>query len=169
MKVINLLSGPGAGKSTTAAGLFYQMKLKGINVELITEYAKDMTWEERYNTLSNQLYIFAKQYSRQLRVKNKVDYIVTDSPLLLSLIYTPKNYPGSFELMVMDFWNEFDNYNFFIRREKKYNPIGRNQTEDEAKDIDIKIWNMLNLRYIDYVEIPGNQNAINLIMEQMDL
>lgn len=84
MKVINLLSGPGAGKSTTAAGLFYQMKLKGINVELITEYAKDMTWEERYNTLSNQLYIFAKQYSRQLRVKNKVDYIVTDSPLLLS-------------------------------------------------------------------------------------
>jgi len=30
MKVINLFAGPGAGKSTTAAGLFYYMKKLGM-------------------------------------------------------------------------------------------------------------------------------------------
>jgi dephospho-CoA kinase len=34
MRVINLAAGPGAGKSTTAAGLFNIMKLKGLKVEL---------------------------------------------------------------------------------------------------------------------------------------
>ena len=39
--VINLLGSPGAGKSTTAARLFYELKMKGVKCELITEYAKD--------------------------------------------------------------------------------------------------------------------------------
>jgi ATP:corrinoid adenosyltransferase len=64
MKVINIFAGPCAGKSTTAAGLFYLMKVSGYNVELVTEYAKDMTWEGRHNILGDQLYILAKQNRR---------------------------------------------------------------------------------------------------------
>jgi len=39
-KVINLFAGPGAGKSTTAAGLFAEMKRANVDVELVTEYVK---------------------------------------------------------------------------------------------------------------------------------
>ncbi len=47
LKVINLWAGPGAGKSTTAAGLFNLMKIRGYNVELVTEFAKEMVYEGR--------------------------------------------------------------------------------------------------------------------------
>jgi adenylate kinase family enzyme len=64
MKVINLFGGPGSGKSTLAAGLFERMKIQGLSVELVTEYAKDMVWERRGNILDDQLYILAKQHRR---------------------------------------------------------------------------------------------------------
>ena len=61
MKIINLIGAPGSGKSTTAAGIFYNLKMKGIKCELLTEYAKDRVWEENFMALNDQLYIFAKQ------------------------------------------------------------------------------------------------------------
>jgi hypothetical protein len=65
MKVINLWAGPGAGKSTTAAGLFFLMKLTGRRVELVTEYAKEVVYDQDPTRIKNQLLILAKQCSRQ--------------------------------------------------------------------------------------------------------
>lgn len=45
MLVVNLFGVPGAWKSTGAAHVFSQLKMKGINAELITEFAKDKVWE----------------------------------------------------------------------------------------------------------------------------
>ena len=39
--VVNLFGVPGAGKSTGAAYIFSQLKMAGVNAELITEFAKD--------------------------------------------------------------------------------------------------------------------------------
>ena len=39
--IINLIGGPGSGKSTTAAGLFYKLKQMGIDCEMALEFAKD--------------------------------------------------------------------------------------------------------------------------------
>lgn len=160
MKVINFFAGPGAGKSTTACGLFYQLKIAGYNVELVTEYAKDMTWEQRYNILDDQLYITAKQNRRLARLRGSVDLVVTDSPLLLGMHYaTPDFLNGSYQKMLFELWNTYDNVNFFINRKKEYNPIGRNQTEAEAIVIDLKLRNFLEETKLPYNIIPGNELA----------
>lgn len=62
--IINLFGGPGSGKSTLASLIFSEMKLKNINCELVTEYAKQLTWQDRQNTLKNQLYVLGKQLER---------------------------------------------------------------------------------------------------------
>jgi len=49
-RVINLLGGPGVGKSTAAAKLFAKYKDEGKSVELVREYVKDWAWEGRKNT-----------------------------------------------------------------------------------------------------------------------
>ena len=88
MKVINLFGGPGVGKSTAAAGLFYEMKKRQLSVELVTEYAKDMVWEKRWNILDDQLYILAKQHRRIARLaEHGIEYVITDSPISLGLVY----------------------------------------------------------------------------------
>ena len=40
--VINLIGSPGTGKSTLASELFSKMKWKGHDVELVSEYAKEL-------------------------------------------------------------------------------------------------------------------------------
>ena len=91
-KVVNFFAPPGSGKSTTAAGTFFKMKLLGLNVELVTEFAKDMCWAGRHQEMYNQVYIISKQFHKMYRLIGQVDYIITDSPLLLGLIYKPDNY-----------------------------------------------------------------------------
>ena len=61
--------------------------MNGINAELVTEYAKDKAWENNTEAIDNQAYIFGQQYYKTTRCENKVDVIVTDSPLLLSALY----------------------------------------------------------------------------------
>jgi hypothetical protein len=160
MKVINLFAGPGAGKSTARAGLFNLMKNNGINCEEVTEYAKDVTWDETQVLLSDQLYVLANQNRRLTRLKDKVEYAVSDSPLLLTINYLDPQYlPYTFRGMTMELWNTYDNINYFIQRTKPYNPVGRNQTADEAKQIDANIKMMLDYLKIPYKEIPGDKTA----------
>ena len=161
--VVNLFGGPGSGKSTTAAAVFSLLKLHGINAELITEFAKDLTWEGRQSALSNQYYVWAKQHHRLQRVVDQVDVVVVDSPLLLSLIYN-KECVASFYNTVIDTFNEFNNVNFFLERVKVFNPIGRNQNEVEAKEIDKAILNKLNELNIKFSTLPGDFNGINHIV-----
>ena len=54
---INLAGPPGAGKSTGAAYLFYKLKTMGINAELVTEFAKDKTWEHNMKALGYNILI----------------------------------------------------------------------------------------------------------------
>lgn len=81
MILINLFGAPGAGKSTLSAYVFSKLKTAGVNAELVTEFAKDKVWEENSVALANQMYMFGKQYFRMTRCEDKVDAIVTDSPL----------------------------------------------------------------------------------------
>lgn len=142
--VLNMFGGPGAGKSTTAAGVFALMKEAGMSVELVTEFAKDATWEERHNLLAVQEYILAEQNLRLRRLVGKVQFAVTDSPLLLSTIYTDIDYPVSFRWFVEDMFNSYSNFNFLIKRTKPYVQIGRNQDEDQARRIDAQIASTLS-------------------------
>jgi len=167
MKIINLLGGPGCGKSTTASGLFYYMKSAGMKVELVREYVKDAVYESR-NIFDDQMYIFAKQNRRQHILVNSVDWIITDSPLILSAVYAPVNYFPSFSNLCLEAFRSYDNINFFISREKPYSPIGRNQTEEEAKAIDISIKTFMKENNIDYHSVRGSKDSPKFIMKNLE-
>ncbi len=164
-KVINLYGGPGTGKSTTAAGVFYKLKTAGVNCEYIQEYAKDKTWEKNNTPLACQEYIFGKQQYRMFRVSGQVEFIITDSPLLLSTIYTPQNYHlPSLPIIVREAYNSYENLDIFLVRQKAYQPAGRNQTFDQAKDIDRQILEMLNRQNINFHQVAADETAVEQII-----
>lgn len=163
MKVINLFGGPGHGKSTLAAGIFHRLKLKGLNVELVTEYAKDMVFEGRNNILMDQVYILAKQNRRLERLREKVDVVVTDSPLILGLLYAPKDYYKFYEPLTLEIFNSYNNVNLYLTSTKglEYKVEGRNQTKEEAGIIhqDVKkLLDRINLTY-STVDIDPSHNG----------
>lgn len=162
-KVINLFAGPGAGKSTLASGVFYHLKSAGLNCELVTEFAKDLTWSKRNECLKCQPYILGKQYNKLFRLNGKVDYIITDSPLLLSVIYNTKHH--SLNQLAFDLFNEFNNINFFVIRVKDYLQIGRSQTFEESLLIDQAIINMLNIHKQEYINVFGSYVGVETILK----
>ena len=164
----NLFGSPGSGKSTMAALVFSRLKMLNINCELVTEFAKDKTWERNFSALSNQVYVFAKQYFRMDRCADQVDVIITDSPLALSPYYNkdPDIHKPLCELAVR-IANKFNNLNYFIKRVKKYNPIGRNQTEAESDKIAIDLKNMLKDYDIPYTEVNGDLMSADIIVNDI--
>lgn len=156
MIVVNLFGEPGAGKSTGAAYIFAKLKMCGINAELVTEYAKDKVWEENTAALKNQAYIFGEQFFRISRCEDKVDVIITDSPLPLSIIYNKNKLTEYFNKTVMDVFNSYNNVNYLVSRVKPYNPAGREQNEKEAFDLKDDIRLMLHSYDIKFSPITGD-------------
>jgi hypothetical protein len=166
--VVNLTGAPGAGKSTGAATIFAELKKLGINAELVTEFAKDKTWEHNTTALNCQEYVFGKQSYRLCRCRDDVDVIVTDSPLPLGLIYnTNPALDFHFTEVVMNVFNTYENINFFINRVKPYNSKGRNQTAEESDQLSIDIKELYKKLNIDYIEINGDNegydSAVNIV------
>ena len=165
MIVVNLFAGPGSGKSTTCAGLFHKLKLAGVNCEMALEYAKDKVWEESYKILDDQIYVFGKQLHRIFRLKDKVDVVITDSPLPLSIYYDKSANPY-FADLVMNQFNEFNNINYFINRDDTYNPKGRMQNKQEAEQIDTLLQLILKEYKINYSEVDKSK-AVDFIFNDI--
>jgi hypothetical protein len=153
------LAGPGIGKSTYAADLFAKMKQLKYNVELVTEYAKDCVYEKQFNILNNdQLLVIANQNRRIQRIEESnenIDYVITDSPLLLSKIFAVKNNVKhnflSFQDFCIDLFASYDNINLVLNRNNiTYDSNGRIENYTEALDLDKQILNELNYWKFDY-------------------
>lgn len=175
-QVVNIYGGPGCGKSTISSGLFYLMKSRGLNVEYVSEYAKDLTYEQQFRILQeDQLYIFAEQHRRIFRIKDEVEYVITDSPLLLPFVYyefnpNPQIYDkDAFTNLVIKTYNKYPNSNYFLIRNDKYEyqQIGRSQSVEEAKKLDDDIKRSL-LEVCEKIhEIESNDKTIEIIFENI--
>lgn len=154
---INLFGGPGVGKSTVAAGLFHFMKRNGYDVELVTEFAKDLVWEDRTATLQIQPYVSMKQFRNLARLKGKVEYVITDSPIIKDSVYARRfapELPQSYHEL-LNFLHLYlgDSINILLNRTHSYDTNGRLQTQAEAEELDEDLKLLLELYDIDYYEV----------------
>lgn len=152
-KVLNFYGGPGTGKSTSAAFAFYALKQAGHNSELVSEYVKGWAWENRKPNAYDQLYFLGKQIRKESMLYSKVDYIVTDSPILInayySAAYTHPLIAAGVEQSIRGYYTKaaedgHEHHHVFLRRTKPYNQSGRFQNEEEAKGIDVALERLLN-------------------------
>jgi hypothetical protein len=158
-----------------ASHLFSLLKYKGVNCELINEFAKEKTWENNSTALSDQFYITACQHYKQHILIGKVDVIITDSPIILGLFYykdqvlinplydTNKLYKE----LVLAIFHQQNNMNYFVNRDKPYNPNGRNQTEEQAKELDRTIKEYLDKHFIHYTNVIGVEEDIEIIRDEI--
>ena len=160
--IVNFFGPPSTGKSTMAAGIFNMLKTADHNVEYIQEFAKSLTWEKNYGALSNQFYVSGVQNYTQNMLIGQVEAVITDSPTLLGLLYYKEEnikICKSFTNFITRTFKAQNNINFFIIRKKKYNPIGRNQTEKQSDEIGHKMKKLLDDNRIEYTIVDGNDEG----------
>jgi adenylate kinase family enzyme len=165
--IVNLYGGPGTGKSTGAAYIFSLLKMNDIDAEYVSEFAKDKVWEGNSEVFKCQFYITGKQTYRIARCFGKVDVIVTDSPIRLGKIYADRIGLTRLGLACVEAADQFNLHtiDIFLKRVKPYNPNGRNQSEDESKEIDTDILDMLNEQKVPYYTFNGDRDGYNEICE----
>jgi hypothetical protein len=141
LTIINLLSGPGSGKSVLRADTFSLMKKQGIQVEEVTEFAKDLVWDQRFHMFHEQDVILSEQYQRFRRlVLSNIRVCITDTSLLLGYVYAPKDYFPTFFPHMLAQYHSFNNINIFLKRgDFKYEERGRNETKKEAIEKDFEV------------------------------
>jgi hypothetical protein len=103
-------------------------------------------------------------------LKDKVDVIITDSPIIMGLSYCNWDIVSkSLEQLVVDEFNRDDaiNLNIFVNRVKPYNPSGRSQSEDEAKLKDKEIKALLDKYNVDYSSINGDKRIVKQLKEKI--
>ena len=168
MIVVNLFGGPGSGKSTGAAHVYSRLKMSGINCELVTEVAKDYVWDESDPMLRDQLLVLANQFHRLRRLDGKVQVAITDSPVILSMIYAKNdklwNGNKTFKMLCQLCSTYWTSMNYLVKRWKPYSQVGRVETEAEAKQKDSEIIDAMNADGSDYRVIDGNSMGYEKIV-----
>ena len=173
--VINLFGGPGSGKSTLAADLFAAMKKKGLNVELVTEYVKGWAWEGKIVGKFDQIYLLGKQTHLESRLYGKVDYIITDSPIMLCPFYEFHYYgieialPAAKEFLKVAKDTGIKHYNFWLPSMHKYDAKGRYQTAKEAEKLTLEMSQYLMTKAgLDFYGIPFDGNSVEYILKYVE-
>lgn len=170
---INLFGGPGTGKSTIAAELFSKMKINNYKVELLQEYAKDLTYGKDSVKLSDPLHVLGEQHHRLFRLQGKVDYVIHDSPFIMGLAYldTEGIIPvNTFKTFTLELFNKYDSINILLVRntdKHHYQEYGRSQSLEEAKDIDKYIKQLLVNNSIPFIAIEMGDSTVKDILKKL--
>lgn len=164
---INIFGGPGTGKSTTAALVFGALKQQGKNAELSVEYTKSRIYEEHWSVFDDQIYIFAQMIRQYHRCEGKIDYMISDSPLLLSVVYARyhKNRYKALEPLIIEAVNSYNNINIMLQRTVNYQQEGRHQNEQEANNVDEIIKQVLSDYDQPIIELPVDDTTIERILK----
>lgn len=169
--VINGYGGPGAGKSTACLEITAALKKEGYNAEYVQEYAKELVYEKDMEMLDgspeHQYEILKEQTRRMDRLYDQVDFIVSDSPVMLNTIYNKQLTP-EYESLVNELQGEYINYSFFMERDaSNFEEEGRihNLTESIEKDNEIK--DMLQKNEIKY-KTYNHENVNEIVNDAID-
>lgn len=174
--LINFLGSPGVGKTTLCAKVFAALKGNFMEAEWSPEYVKGWSWEQRTISPFDQYYIFGKECHNQSRLFNKVDVLLSDSPVCLTAFYQYfYNRKNTLSVPCHDFYDTATKdfgvnvISFFLPRKKEYNPNGRYQTQEESDLVSAMLKTWLNEEGFGYYELScEDEDRLDEVMKILE-
>lgn len=116
-----------------------------------------------FNPQEVQPLVYREQKTRLQRlIDYGVEYIVSDSPILLSAIYGD-HLSKEFIDETTAYFLSCPNKNFLLERGNGFTPFGRVHSLEESKRIDQKILDCLLTNNVDFTRITPLENAAEFV------
>jgi len=172
--IINVYGGPGVGKSTSAAYLYYLLKAAGANTEMVREYVKGWAWENRAFSAYDEIYFLGKQVRHESMLFGKVDWIVTDAPVYMTAyyasLYCSPQLAHGISQAAQAFYKQAEedghqHLHLMLTRTKAYQADGRYQTEDQALSIDNGVREMLSKFKVSIINCKPEEESLSLTLK----
>lgn len=175
MLVVNLLGEPGAGKSVTAAGVFYELSINNFRAEVIPEVAKGYAWETpkdpatgralSHPIFTQQIFLLGEQNRVLKRVEGQREIAIMECPLIMGAIYKPDDYFEHFVPLVLEQFHYYRNVNILLERTHAFDPEGRVHDESESSGVRSKLKDFLQQYNIPYVSMKTHENINKQIVK----
>lgn len=165
-KVINIIGGPGCDKSLYTSVIIMYLNLHNKSVELIPDFAKSLVWQKDYDALKNQYHIAQQQFRMLELLDGQVQFLVTECSLPQVLYYNahhPENIcdVAKTRLQILAWYKQHNNVNVLVERgEKKYVHTGRFQDENQAREIDRGLREMLRREGLEFTQLMPDVDRI---------
>jgi nicotinamide riboside kinase len=179
--IVNLFGAPGSGKSTVVHALVAATKIHasqegGLSCEYVSEYAKDLVWEKRFEDLSNQKLVTEGQINKfNTLIESNVDIIITDGPVINGMYFNNK-YTKDEELRMesenkmVGFHNSIkNNLNIFIEIDTsiRYEEQGRMETREESLKIQEEQKLLLKEKNIPFIIIKNKMGQVDKVKDMI--
>lgn len=179
--VFGMFGGPGTGKTRCSTGAFSDIKDRGVNAEYIPEHVKiKYAWHGKHPEDIDQFSIFGEQTQMEKNLFGQFgpDVILTDSPVWLQVYYAKchgnDDLRKGFECLVKEYYRMtaergIKHVHIWLKRLRPYNPKGRFQTEEEAKEIDGLMLPYLQDLGVNFEFCDGTREAVTkFILNHLD-
>ncbi len=172
-KVINIIGGPGCNKTLFSSAIVLYLSLHGKTVETIPDYAKSLVWQQNFEVLKNQYFIAQRQYEMLSLIDGQVHFLITECSLPQVLFYN-ENYADNIcdvtktRDQILDWYRQNDNVNILVdRANTKYVRIGRFQDEEQAREVDIGLREILEREHLPYTILPPDVHTIETFAQAL--
>lgn len=147
---INIWSPPGVGRGALAHNLQAIFDENGYSSHLVQDYAHELLLQRKLSWLDagtsqikehEQFLITSEQYRRQSELDGKVQFLITEAPLMQQALFAPDTYAFQLMEIVNNLSIGWVNLDFYITGPLKnhYKPNSRIQSHEDAADMDEQI------------------------------
>lgn len=171
---INLYGCPSSGKTTLASQLFGKMKELKYDIAYVQEYSKDLVYQGvdmRFLDEKERIFILAEQLRRESILQDKVDYMVTDSPLLLTAYYhqdPQKQEDWSYVDGIVNRQLKDNEFHFWVNIVADFEINGRSHDKEESLKIQNELKDYLKSYNINLIELPdGLSDRVDSILKEI--
>lgn len=158
---INLLGGPNSSKTTTAAHLFSYFKSRSFKIEYVNEFIKEWAYLKREPKSFDPIFILSNQLHKEdFFFQYGIEYIVTDSPLMLQVFYAYKsgfNLANEMLKIAMEFDKAYPSINIFLDgKNVEFQDVGRFHNQEESVLLNKEIEEFLTYHKVKYKIQPSS-------------
>lgn len=172
-KVVNIIGGPGCGKSLFSAAIMLHLHRHGKTVEQVPDHARALVLCQAFEALRNQYQIAWTQFRMLEALHGRVQYLVSENALPQLLYYNafhPENVcdVARTHAQILRWHARHDTINVLVERDDRpYVQAGRLQDAEGARAVDRELRVLLEREHIAHTIVRADVDAIRVFADSL--